>query len=165
MDPRKARDEGAPTPGAHTYRMPLPRLSLTSDASHGPLDGAWWPRCDALELELPPLVGALDPGDGAEVHVTVDAGAWPDTPDTVMAPGHVIDVEPAGTGGGTHVITLDFSTVGRWTLLVVPPEEPAGAAARLLAAATDPALGLTADALLATEEQRPAPGPASPSSP
>ncbi|MFG3010388.1 hypothetical protein ACGFZB_07990 [Streptomyces cinerochromogenes] len=36
------------SPGdARAYRMTLPGLSLTQDVSHGPLDGAWWPRCDA----------------------------------------------------------------------------------------------------------------------
>ncbi|MER5512746.1 DUF5994 family protein, partial [Streptomyces sp. NPDC002766] len=39
--------------------MPLPRPALTSSVSHGPLAGAWWPRCGALELELPSLVAAL----------------------------------------------------------------------------------------------------------
>ncbi|MFI8307545.1 DUF5994 family protein [Streptomyces sp. NPDC085927] len=66
----------------HTYRMPLPRLSLTPDAGHGRLDGAWWPRCGALELELPALVGSLDPGHGTVTRVTVGAAAWPDAPQT-----------------------------------------------------------------------------------
>ncbi|MER5512950.1 DUF5994 family protein [Streptomyces sp. NPDC002766] len=39
--------------------MPLPRLALASGVRHGPLDGAWWPRCGSLELELPSLVAAL----------------------------------------------------------------------------------------------------------
>jgi hypothetical protein len=156
MEPSGTPAEGASSAGGHTYRMPLPRLTLTPDVSHGPLDGAWWPRCDALELELPSLVGSLEPGWGTTVHVTVDPAEWPDAPHTVMAPGRVITVEPAGPGSGAHVITLDCGTVGRWVLLVVPPEEPAGTAARLLAAAADPALRLTASALLAAEEHRPA---------
>ncbi|MGW7257734.1 DUF5994 family protein [Streptomyces sp. NPDC054834] len=115
--------------------MPLPRLTLTPDVSHGPLDGAWWPRCDALELELPSLLGSLEPDPGAAIRVTVDSAEWPDAPHTVMAPGRVIAVEPAGPGSDAHVITLDCGTVGRWVLLVVPPEEPAGTAVRMLAAA------------------------------
>ncbi|MEU6771802.1 DUF5994 family protein [Streptomyces sp. NPDC046759] len=124
--------------------MPLPRLTLTPDVSHGPLDGAWWPRCDALELELPSLVSSLEAGTAATIRVTVDPAEWPDAPHTVMAPGRVIAVEPAQPGSGAHVITLDCGTAGHWVLLVVPPGAPAGTAARLLAAAADPENPLTA---------------------
>ncbi|WP_346017530.1 DUF5994 family protein [Streptomyces sp. SID6137] len=62
MDSPTPPAEDSPPDDAHTYRMPPARLSLTPEAGHGPLDGAWWPRCDALELELPALVGSLDPG-------------------------------------------------------------------------------------------------------
>ncbi|MET8807836.1 DUF5994 family protein [Streptomyces sp. NPDC004546] len=132
--------------------MPTPRLALTPDVSHGPLDGAWWPHCDALELELPSLVGSLEPDPDTTVRVTVDPAEWSDTPRTVMAPGRVIAVESAGPGGETHVISLDCGSVGRWVLLVVPPDEPAGTAARLLAAAADPENPLTAARMLALAE-------------
>ncbi|KUN79928.1 hypothetical protein AQJ66_27435 [Streptomyces bungoensis] len=132
--------------------MPPPRLTLTTDVSHGPLDGAWWPRCDALELELPCLVGSLEPDPDTTVRVTVEPSEWPDAPRTVMAPGRVIAVEPAGPGSEAHVITLDCGSVGRWVLLIVPPEEPAGTAARLLAAAADPENPLTATRMLALAE-------------
>ncbi|MEU3984887.1 DUF5994 family protein [Streptomyces sp. NPDC026672] len=126
-----------PASDAHTYRMPVPRLSLTRGVDGGPLDGARWPRCDVLELELPALVSALEPDSGAEVRVAVDPAQWPDAPRTVMAPGRVIAVEPAGPGSEARIVTLDCDTVGRLVLLVVPPEESAGTAARLLAAADD----------------------------
>ncbi|WP_317446183.1 DUF5994 family protein [Streptomyces collinus] len=132
--------------------MPTPRLTLTPDVSHGPLDGAWWPRCDALELELPSLIDSLEPDPDTTVRVTVDPAEWPDAPGTVMAPGRVIAVEPTGPEGETHVISLDCGSVGRWVLLVVPPEEPAGTAARLLAAASDPENPLTAARMLALAE-------------
>ncbi|MHB9860592.1 DUF5994 family protein [Streptomyces sp. YIM S03343] len=144
--------EGEATADAHTYAMPLPRLTVAPDVSHGPLDGAWWPHCDALELELPSLIGTLEPDPGAAVRVTMDPAEWPDAPRTVMAPGRVIAVEPAGQGSEAHVITLDCGTVGRWVLLVVPPDEPAGTAARLLAAAADPENALTAARMLALAE-------------
>ncbi|GHI06178.1 hypothetical protein AQI88_28890 [Streptomyces cellostaticus] len=147
MDPTRTPAEGASGADAHTYRMPLPRLTLTPDVSHGPLDGARWPRCDTLELELPSLVGSLEPEPGVALRVSVDPAGWPDAPHTVMAPGRVIAVEPAGPGSDARVITLDCGTVGRWVLLVVPPEEPAGTAARLLAAA-DPENPLTAARML-----------------
>ncbi|MFE9624036.1 DUF5994 family protein [Streptomyces sp. NPDC006527] len=153
MEPSSTTPAEDPTsaPG-HTYRMPMPRLTLTTDASHGPLDGAWWPRCDALELELPSLVSSLEPDPDTTVRVTVAPAEWPDAPRTVMAPGRVIAVEPAGPGSDAHVITLDCGTVGRWVLLVVPPEEPSGTAARLLAAAADPENSLTATRMLALAE-------------
>ncbi|KUM88505.1 hypothetical protein AQI88_40005 [Streptomyces cellostaticus] len=132
--------------------MPLPRLTLTPDASHGPLDGAWWPRCDALELELPALVGALDPGLGTVTRVTVDTAAWPDAPRTVLAPGHVIEVALSDVDAEAHAITLDCGTVGRWELLVVPPGEPADAATWLLTTASDPWNALTAPHMLALAE-------------
>jgi hypothetical protein len=132
--------------------MPLPRLSLTPDVGHGPLDGAWWPRCDALELELPALVGSLDPAVGTVIRVTVDTASWPDAPRTVLAPGHVIEVVLSDLAAEAHAITLDCGTVGRWELLVIPPDEPAGAAARLLTAAADPGNPLSAPRILALAE-------------
>jgi hypothetical protein len=44
------------------------------------------------------------------------------------------------------------ATLGRWELLVIPPDEPAGAATRLLAAAADPWNPLTAARMLALAE-------------
>ncbi|MEU1401757.1 DUF5994 family protein [Streptomyces sp. NPDC005728] len=152
MDVRGTAGDDTSPDAAHTYRMPLPRLSLTADVSHGPLDGAWWPRCGALELELPALVGSLDPGSGTVTRVTVDAADWPDAPLTVMAPGHVIEVAPTAPDAHTHVITLDCGTVGRWDLLVIPPDEPAGAAGQLLIAAADPHNPLSAAHMLALAE-------------
>jgi hypothetical protein len=152
MEPGGAPAEGVFPADAHTYRMPTPRLALTPDISHGPLDRAWWPRCAALELELPSLVSSLEPDPDTRVQVTVDPAEWPDTPRTVMAPGRVIAVEPAGPGGETHVISLDCGSVGRWVLLVVPPDEPPRTAARLLAAAADPENPLTAARMLALAE-------------
>ncbi|MGW3030051.1 DUF5994 family protein [Streptomyces sp. NPDC001178] len=143
---------GAPPHDAHTYTMPLARLRLTPEASHGPLDGAWWPRCDALELELPALVGSLDPGRGTVTRVTVGAAAWPDAPLTVSAPDHVIEVALSEATAEEHAITLDCGTVGRWELLVVPPDEPARTAERLLTAAADPRNPLSAQRTLARVE-------------
>ncbi|MFE5034815.1 DUF5994 family protein [Streptomyces sp. NPDC056683] len=141
-----------PPGDAHTYRMPPARLSLTPEAAHGPLDGAWWPRCDALELELPALVGSLDPGRGTVTRVTVGAAAWPDAPLTVSAPDHVIEVDLSDATAEEHAISLDCGTVGRWELLVIPPDEPARTAERLLTAAADPWNPLSAQRTLARVE-------------
>ncbi|MEU1254130.1 DUF5994 family protein [Streptomyces chartreusis] len=135
MKPSRTPAEAASADDAHTYRMPLPRLTLNQGVSHGPLDGAWWPRCDALELELPSLVASLELDRGTAIRVTVDAVQWPDAPRTVMAPGRVITVERTGSADEARTITLDGDTAEHWALLVVPPGEPAHTAARLLAAA------------------------------
>ncbi|MGW2831825.1 DUF5994 family protein [Streptomyces sp. NPDC001286] len=135
MESSRTAAEAMSTDDAHTYRMPLPRLVLAEDVGHGPLDGAWWPRCDVLELELPSLVALLEPERGGTVRVRVDASQWPKAPRTVMAPGRVISVEPTEAADGAGVITLDCETVGRWMLMVVSHEEPADTAARLLAGA------------------------------
>ncbi|MFF7146356.1 DUF5994 family protein [Streptomyces sp. SID2888] len=132
--------------------MPLPRLRLTRDASHGPLDGAWWPRCDELERELPALIGSLDPSVGTVTHVTVGTAAWHDAPQKVTAPGHVIEVVLTDLAAEAHAITVDCGTVGRWELLVIPPDEPAGTAAELLSAAAAPGNSLPAPRLLALAE-------------
>ncbi|MFF3336782.1 DUF5994 family protein [Streptomyces sp. NPDC002888] len=152
MDAITKPAEGTTSGDPHTYRMPLPRLSLTPDVSHGPLDGAWWPRCDALELELPALVGALEPSADTVTRVTVGTASWPDAPQKVMAPGHVIEVALTDLAAEAHAITVDCGTVGRWELLVIPPDEPAGAATRLLTAAADPGNPLSAPRLLTLVE-------------
>jgi hypothetical protein len=152
MDSLTPSADGSPPDDAHTYTMPLSRLSLTPEASHGPLDGAWWPRCDALALELPALVGSLDPGHGTVTRVTVSAADWPDALQTVPAPDHVIEVVLSGEADEAHAITLDCGSVGRWELLVVPPDEPAGTADRLMTAAADPWNTLSAGRVLARVE-------------
>ncbi|MFH9043353.1 DUF5994 family protein [Streptomyces sp. NPDC017966] len=116
--------EGAVPDDGHSYRMPMRRLRLMPGVSHGPLDGAWWPLCDALELELPALVGSLDPGIGTVTRVTVETAAWPDAPQEVMAPGHVIEVVLTDSAAEAHAITVDCGTVGSWELLVIPPPPP-----------------------------------------
>ncbi|MFF4686461.1 DUF5994 family protein [Streptomyces sp. NPDC001307] len=123
---------------------PTEAHTLTPVGGHGPLDGARWPRCDALKFELPPLVGSSEPDTGTTVRVMVDPADRPGAPHTAMAPGRRIAVEPAGPGGEAHVITVDCGTVGRRVLLLIPPEEPAPSTARPLTAAADLETPLTA---------------------
>ncbi|MFR9790675.1 DUF5994 family protein [Streptomyces sp. MB22_4] len=78
--------EGTAPDDGHSSRMPSPRLRLTPDTSHGPLDGAWWPHCDALEPGLPALVAFLDPGIGTVTRVTLGTASWPDAPHVVVPP-------------------------------------------------------------------------------
>lgn len=101
---------------------------------------------------MPALLGSLDPGVGTVTRVTVDTACWPDAPQKVMAPGHVVEVVLTDLDAEAHAITVDCGTTGRWQLLVIPPEEPAGAAARLLSAAADPENPLSAPRILALAE-------------
>ncbi|MFF4588205.1 DUF5994 family protein [Streptomyces sp. NPDC001388] len=137
---------------AHTYRMPVARLALPPGGARGPLAGAWWPRCDMLELELPALVGSLAPGLGTVTRVTVDAVAWPDAPHRVTAPGRTIEVTLSAVDAETHAISLDCGALGRRELLVIPPGESVTAAAWLLTTAADPWNTLTAAHMLALAE-------------
>lgn len=157
MDALATPPDGTPSGDTHTYTMPLSRLSLTPESSHGPLDGAWWPRCDALALELPALVGSLDPGHGTVTRVRVGAAQWADAPRTVSSPDHLIEVHLSYAADEAHAVILDCGTVGRWELLVIPPGETAAAAERLLTAAADPWNALSARRILAGAEEEPRP--------
>ncbi|MEV7439577.1 DUF5994 family protein [Streptomyces sp. NPDC091204] len=127
------------------------RLALTpKTALVGLLDGAWWPRSRDLEAELPALVAALDEPWGRVTRVSVNPGRWPVVPRTVPVAGRTVHVGWFTEQDPDKLILLSY-TVGRWDLLVVPPEtEPAGAA-RLMAAAAIPGSTLTADVLMANE--------------
>jgi hypothetical protein len=151
MDGTGPSAEGPPDE-VRTYRMPVARLTLTPGVSQGPLQGAWWPRCDLLELELPALVDSLGPRLGTVTRVTVDAVAWPGTPRTVAAPGRVIEVVLSAVDVEAHAIAMDCGTAGRRELLVIPPGEAPSAATWLLITAADPLNTLTAAHMLALAE-------------
>ncbi|MET9885241.1 DUF5994 family protein [Streptomyces sp. NPDC006430] len=127
------------------------RLSLTPKTTlAGQLDGAWWPYSRDLEVELPPLAAALDEVWGRITRVTVNPTRWPVIPHTVNVAGHTVHVGWFTEQHPDKLILLSF-TVGRWDLLVVPPETEPAAAARLMAAAAVPGSQLTADVLMANE--------------
>ena len=125
------------------------RLELRAASRiRGRVDGAWWPRSRDMARELPPLVAVLDQVWGRITRVTVHEGMWPDLPAKVAAAGHVVrlgwfdsEQEPA------DLCLLSF-TVGRWDLLVIPPECDPDRAAQLMAAATDVHNGRSPSALL-----------------
>jgi hypothetical protein len=152
MDATGPSAEGSSPDELRTYRMPVARLALTPGVSRGPLDGAWWPRCDLLELELPALVDSLGPSLGTITHVTVDAVAWPDVPHTVTAPGRAIGVVLSAVDVEAHAIVLDCGSAGRRVLLVIPPGQSPASATWLLITAADPWNTLTAAHMLALAE-------------
>ncbi|WP_405437933.1 DUF5994 family protein [Streptomyces avidinii] len=127
------------------------RLSLTPKTTlAGRLDGAWWPYSRDLETELPALAAALDETWGRVTRVTVNPARWPVVPHTVAVAGRTMHVGWFTEQDPDKLILLSY-TVGRWDLLVIPPETEPAAAARLMAAAAIPGSVLTAGVLMANE--------------
>ncbi|MEU0728512.1 DUF5994 family protein [Streptomyces sp. NPDC006140] len=115
------------------------RLSL-APAGSAPalLDGAWWPRSRDLEAELPSLTAVLDPLWGRITRVTVNPAQWPVIPRKAPVAGHVVNVGWFRDEQDPHELLLLSYHVGRWNLLVVPPQTTPDSAAWLMAAASDP---------------------------
>lgn len=127
------------------------RLSLTpKTVVAGSLDGAWWPRSRDLVTELPALAAALEEPWGRITRVTVNPTRWPVIPHTVAVAGRTLHVGWFTEQDPDKLILLSY-TVGRWDLLVVPPETEPAVATRLMAAAATPGSLLTASVLMADE--------------
>ncbi|CAM5400839.1 hypothetical protein SSPIM334S_06796 [Streptomyces spiroverticillatus] len=139
----------SPAPPAARATGPL-RLALAPPGSAPALlDGAWWPYSRDLAFELPLLIAELDPLWGLITRVTVNPTHWPVVPRKVPVAGHVVKVGWFLAEQDPHKLLLLSRTVGRWDLLVVPPQTPARTAAWLMAAASDPARRVTASTLVA----------------
>ncbi|MEV0262460.1 DUF5994 family protein [Streptomyces sp. NPDC050617] len=131
------------------------RLSLKPPGPQsGLLDGAWWPHSRDLARELPSLTDLLDPLWGRIARVTVNPTYWPVIPRKVPVNGHVVKVGWFRAEQDPHQLLLLSARVGRWDLLIIPPETGAAAAARLMAAACDPLTARTGSALIADELAR-----------
>ncbi|MFF3276576.1 DUF5994 family protein [Streptomyces chrestomyceticus] len=137
-----------PTPFSADQRTA--RLSLTpaDQWSGGPLDGAWWPFSRDLGRELPALAAALDPLWGRITRITVNPSRWPVIPRKVPVNGHVVGVGVFAAEQDPHELFLASYTVGRWDLLIVPPETAPDRAAELMRAAADPHNTRTASGVL-----------------
>ncbi|WP_329437514.1 DUF5994 family protein [Streptomyces sp. NBC_01280] len=137
-----------------TFSLPPPlRLALAStDTAGALLDGAWWPRSRDLAAELPALTAALDPLWGRITHVTVNPTLWPVIPRKVPVDGHVVSVGWFKAEQDPHKLLLLSYTVGRWDLLVIPPQTDPAIAAWLMTAATGPLRSHTASDLLERAE-------------
>jgi hypothetical protein len=138
---------------SRTHDLPA-RLRLKEvTVSRGLLDGAWWPRSRDLERELPALAALLDPMWDRITRVAVNPLHWEALPRKVAVAGHVIKVSWFTPELDAHKMLLLSYAVGRWDLLVIPPETGSAAAHRLTAAVTD-GPPRTASALMADEESR-----------
>lgn len=133
---------------------PIARVALkATGAARGLLDGAWWPRSRDLLSELPALVDVLDPAWARITHIAVNPEHWPVIPRKIPVHGHVVKAGWFTPELDPHKLLLLSYSVGRWDLLVIPPQTDAAAAARLMAAATaGTGPPLTASELIAAEE-------------
>jgi Family of unknown function (DUF5994) len=117
---------------------PSVRMSLKPATEiRGKVDGAWWPRSDDLADELPPLVAVLDQLWGRITRVTVHEGMWPKLPAKVRTGLHTVRLGWFDAEQSPHDLCLFSYSVGRWDLLVIPPECDPSRADRLMAAASD----------------------------
>ncbi|MET9761319.1 DUF5994 family protein [Streptomyces sp. NPDC006372] len=131
-----------------------PRLVLApGETTPVLIDGAWWPRSRDLAAELPALIEILDPLWGRITRVTVNPTFWPVIPRKVPVQGHVVHVGWFEAEQDPHKLLLLSYTIGRWDLLVIPPETEPAIAARLMATATDPSRSLTATGLIHEAER------------
>ncbi|RKT16960.1 hypothetical protein BX285_1320 [Streptomyces sp. 1114.5] len=148
---------GAPVTGP-AGPEPVLRLYLApSGPRAGRLDGAWWPRSQDLPFELPALAAELHKRWGHVARITVNPAQWLPLPRRIPVAGRTVHVTHTVHANGStavqdqHTISVRSHLPRRLTLLVVPPRTGAVAAARLMAAAADPANTRTASELLADE--------------
>ncbi|MET8247814.1 DUF5994 family protein [Streptomyces sp. NPDC005202] len=128
--------------------LPLRLMLAPAGTAPALIDGAWWPRSRNLTEQLPALIEVLDPLWGRITRVTVNPTFWPVIPRKVPAHGHVVHVGWFKAEQDPHKLLLLSYTVGRWDLLVIPPETEPATAARLMTTATDPSRSLTASGLI-----------------
>jgi hypothetical protein len=102
----------------------------------GYVDGAWWPRSLDLGAELPALVSRLAGRLGGVERVGYHIGDWVPTGSRMTTAGKLVRL------GGFHFLhpgTVDvLGPRLRMTLLVVPAETPAEAAALVMTRAASP---------------------------
>jgi hypothetical protein len=127
---------GNPLPNAPSADSAPLRLSLTPVSVRSRLDGAWWPRSRDLSRELPALIAELDHRWGRITHATVNRRLWPDVPDGVQVGPHETRLGWFDAEQDPDEISLFSYEIGRWDLLVVPPEATEDDAARLMASAS-----------------------------
>lgn len=148
------------TPGTdETYEAPGSaqplRLSLIPVGSASArIDGAWWPYSRDLAAELPALTHELDVRWDRITRVTVNPTYWPVIPHKVQVNGHVVKVGWFKEEQDPHQLMLLSYRLGRWDLLVIPPQTPPATAAWLLSAAADPLRTSTGSQLMEEAERR-----------
>jgi len=124
-----------PEPGPRPFATDcLPRLVLEpAMAGTGLFDGAWWPRSNEIEAELPDLITALGAHLGRIRRVALDAGFWDGVPRSIIVNGDLVRIGWVAASAGT--ISLSLGILDHRLLLVVPPETPRSTAAAAMAGA------------------------------
>jgi hypothetical protein len=130
-----------------------PRLRLKPKArATGYVDGAWWPRSNALPTELPDLLAVLSVRLDAITRVMYNLAEWATAPEKLLTGGRVVRLDGSrlqATG------TLEILGINRKTilLLVVPPHIDPHRAHETLMAAAAPNNTSTVDDLLMISAQ------------
>ncbi|KZS60472.1 DUF5994 family protein [Mycobacterium ostraviense] len=124
-----------------------PRLRLKPKApTTGYVDGAWWPHCDDLPIELPDLLAVLSVRLGPIDRVTYHLAEWAEAPTKLRIGQRIVKLsgyyrQPANT--------IEVFGVNQKIILLVVPHhtDPHHAHDSMMAAAT-PNNGSTTDCLL-----------------
>lgn len=132
-------------PPEHTPRLRMKPKAATT----GYVDGAWWPRSDHLETELPDLLAVLSVRLGPIDRVIYKLAEWMTAPKKLPTDGRVIrlggyTLQPANT---IEVIGLNRSKI---VLLVVPAHADTKDAHHTMMAAAAPGDTSTVESLLMT---------------
>ncbi|WP_237330356.1 DUF5994 family protein [Streptomyces sp. BA2] len=103
-----------------------------------------------LTARPPPATPIAKPSDHPPLRLSVKPAA----PRKVPVNGHVVNASWFRAQQDVHQLLVLSYHVGRWDLLIIPPETGAAAAARLMAAACDPSIVRTGSAIIADELDR-----------
>jgi len=133
---------------------PLRLALVPAGSAPARIDGAWWPYSRDLTAELPALIDVLDKRWDRITHITVNPTQWPLIPHRVQGNGHVVKVGWFKEEQDPHQLMLLSYRVGRWDLLVIPPQTPPATASWLMAAAADPLRTSTGSQLMAEADRR-----------
>jgi Family of unknown function (DUF5994) len=151
MSPEEGR---AVSDRRHTGPENTPRLRLKPKApTNGHVDGAWWPRDDDLEKELPDLLAVLSVRLGAIDRVLYNLSEWANAPKRLLSGGRAVRLD------GYHrqpASTLEVLGLGRekLLLLVVPSRTDPDRAHEIMMTAAAPDNVTSVDDLLVTAGAR-----------
>ncbi|MBT2418505.1 hypothetical protein J7F01_19875 [Streptomyces sp. ISL-22] len=112
------------------------RLRLATQTTHvrqaRRIDGAWWPRSYDLITELPSLLGGLPPAWGQITSIVVNGGRWTASPGRLLIANQVVRLRRTNVTQAEDTVCLLAPGLGRWDLLVVPPDAAESEAGQLM---------------------------------
>jgi len=122
---------------------------MSAKPGHGTLDGAWWPRSNDLQRELPSLIADLPDELGRVMRVVYAKSSWLPTPRWVKLDATRSLRTGSFAGVDTHRILLQTARHGVLQIMLVPPGVEPAIANRLMQDASSLTNLSTADSLLA----------------